>query len=423
MVLIVAVSFVSLLLLSYNCIFYPAFSSPLSAIPNAHFTSASSNVWLLVINDAHERLGPVVRLGPDELSVNSAEGLKVIYSHNFDKDMFYTRFENYGIPNMFSTIQREAHTRRRRLLGNIYSKSTLHSSPQIQELSKAILIQPPRVFELISAYIFGLQNGSNYVQNTKVRKRWASEFPFVSSWLLKLGICLDDPRIYSSVEEANERCLKMFMNQLRSSAEKPSIDQLSESQTQLIIASKPMDHLIAATETSGWTLVYIMHELSQRPDLQASLRNKLLSLVPSILYHNSAKLADNNRWPIVNLPSHRSIDTLPLLDEIVFESLRLHSPVPGSQPCVTPTTNSHTTTTILGYSNVPPGIRVSSQAYSLHRNSKVFPDPESWKPERWQEPNQEERSEMVKIKLVVAAIYSNYTTRIVDDAGIEQLDG
>lgn len=27
------------------------------------------------------------------------------------------------------------------------------------------------------------------------------------------------------------------------------------------------------------------------------------------------------------------------------------------------------------------------------------------------------------MKLVVAAIYTNYTTRIIDDEGIEQLDG
>ncbi|KAH8679549.1 cytochrome P450 [Tricladium varicosporioides] len=475
MVFSILLGFAILLLLSYIYILHPAFLSPLSAVPNAHFTSGFSNVWMLwqryrqqanrAIHETHERLGPVVRLGPNELSVNSADGLKVIYNHNFDKDVFYTRFENYGIPNMFSTIQKEAHTRRRRLLGSVYSKSALHSSPEIQDLARAIIIQrllpiietaaknktplnmldySSAVFsDFISAFMFGLQNGSNYVQNTKSRERWvankkiinagtgfwASEFPFVYSLLLQLGICLDNPQIYSAIEEANDQCLEMvqkaeqsfrvaskmplaggndvkwtkpvvytqIINQLRFPAEKMLIDECPESRNRHIIASETMDHLIAATETS-----------------------------------------------VENLPSHRSIDSLPLLDAVVFETLRLHCPVPGSQPRVTPATNSHSMTTILGYSNIPPGVRVSSQAYSLHRNSKVFPDPETWKPERWYQASQEERSEMMswfwafgsgsnmcpgnyfaflELKFVVAAIYSNYTTRIVDDAGIEQMDG
>lgn len=32
---------------------------------------------------------------------------------------------------------------------------------------------------------------------------------------------------------------------------------------------------------------------------------------------------------------------------------------------------------------LPPGVRVSAQAYSLHRNPDVFPDPERWYPDRW----------------------------------------
>lgn len=32
---------------------------------------------------------------------------------------------------------------------------------------------------------------------------------------------------------------------------------------------------------------------------------------------------------------------------------------------------------------LPPGVRVSAQAYSLHRNEDVFPDAERWDPERW----------------------------------------
>jgi hypothetical protein len=105
MLFIVALGFVFLLYLSYRFFIYPAFLSPLSAIPNAHFTSSFSNGWMIwqrysgqankAIHNAHKRLGPVVRLGLTEISVNSVEGLNVVYNGNFEKDKFYIPFANY----------------------------------------------------------------------------------------------------------------------------------------------------------------------------------------------------------------------------------------------------------------------------------------------------------------------------------------
>jgi hypothetical protein len=81
--------------------------SPLSKIPNAHFTTPFSNAWILwqrycstetrAIHDSHRRLGPIVRLGPTEVSVNSLEGIRAIYGDNLDKHEWYCgAFENYG---------------------------------------------------------------------------------------------------------------------------------------------------------------------------------------------------------------------------------------------------------------------------------------------------------------------------------------
>jgi hypothetical protein len=62
---------------------------PLNAIPNAHPTAPFSSIWLISIRcrkrenrtvwDAHKRLGPVVRLAPEEVSVCTLDGLKTIY--------------------------------------------------------------------------------------------------------------------------------------------------------------------------------------------------------------------------------------------------------------------------------------------------------------------------------------------------------
>jgi len=156
-----------------------------------------------------------------------------------------------------------------------------------------------------------------------------------------------------------------------------------------------MDQLVAGTETTGWTLAYLMDELSQCPNLQSSLRGELLSLSAPILYPVRAPDNDDSTAREA-LPSPRAIGGLLLLDAILLETLRLHAPVAGSQLRVTPSSNPQSPTSVYGYPNIPPGIRVSAQAYSLHRNPEVFPDPEKWKPERWLETSQEKRGEMMR---------------------------
>lgn len=86
---------------------HPALISPLSKIPNAHFTASFSPLWILYnrwrsnevtcIHAAHEKHGPIVRLSPNEVSVNSLEGLRLVYAGGFDKHDFYPNlFDNYG---------------------------------------------------------------------------------------------------------------------------------------------------------------------------------------------------------------------------------------------------------------------------------------------------------------------------------------
>lgn len=94
------------------------------------------------------------------------------------------------------------------------------------------------------------------------------------------------------------------------------------------IASEMLDHNTAALETSGVTLTYIHYLLACRPELQAQLREELLTLAPPILYPSPGSCP--------TLPDPKLLDDLPLLDAIVQETLRLYAPAPGSQPRATP---------------------------------------------------------------------------------------
>lgn len=51
------------------------------------------------IHELHKRFGPVVRLGPNEVSFTSLDALKEIYQSGgsgYDKTEFYTLFTQYG---------------------------------------------------------------------------------------------------------------------------------------------------------------------------------------------------------------------------------------------------------------------------------------------------------------------------------------
>lgn len=162
-------------------------------------------------------------------------------------------------------------------------------------------------------------------------------------------------------------------------------------------------------------LTYITHHLSLSPRHQALLRVELASTD--------------------TLPTFKQIDSLPLLNAIILETLRLNPPIPGSQRRVTPKAGC-----TLGEYYIPGGVTVAGQSWSLHR--AFWPDPEVWRPERWlEESGDKEEGErwlwifgsggrgcvgkwlaVYEMKMTLAAIYSKFETSVVDDEGIEMDD-
>ena len=93
--------------LIYKFFIYPVFISPLSKIPSAHPSCSFSSFLILwkrcwggeveFIHNGHLEHGPIVRLGPNELSVNCIDGgLRTIYPGGFEKpDWYPNQFKNF----------------------------------------------------------------------------------------------------------------------------------------------------------------------------------------------------------------------------------------------------------------------------------------------------------------------------------------
>jgi len=97
----------------YKLLVYPVLISPLARVPNAHWSASISSAWILWIrftncenretHGAHLEKGPVVRLGPNEISVNCVDGgIRSVYGSGFEKGDWYSIFDNYGYVTSFA---------------------------------------------------------------------------------------------------------------------------------------------------------------------------------------------------------------------------------------------------------------------------------------------------------------------------------
>ncbi|KAL4892500.1 cytochrome P450 [Aspergillus ambiguus] len=454
----------------YKRLAYLYFGSPLAKIANAHWTVPLSESWIerkrrtgqevATIYALHQKYGPVVRLGPKELSVNSLGGLKTIYTGAFEKHPWYSDiFINFHTENLVGMTHNIRHARQKRMLSKIYSKSFLQDSPDLNAISEIIIfdrllpvlqrtarsgnmINVLPLFQAVgmdftSAYIFGTKNSTAYVLEQSEWAYWLQEYEkfkylsrqeryggFIETWCLDLCKRMQRSDTPSSVCRDT---VAVVYKQLYHCLESDPDDR----PLHLAVASELLDHLIAGHETTGITVTYIMWELSRRPALQRELYQELAILEPSLKCSGSRFSS--------SLPPPSVIDSLPLLDAIVKETLRLHSPAPAPLPRVTPTSSA--SITLEGYGGIPGGVRVSSSAYSLHRIPEIYPQPFDWMPERWLHPQPSKIHDMRRlfwpfgsggrmclgsnfalqeIKLVIAAVYTNYITSILDDEGIEQ---
>lgn len=330
----------------------------------------------------------------------------------------------------------------------------------------------------VTGYQFGLSQGSNHIQSNDLGAKWLRDYKArqdyifwpqelpnltklfgwfgvrhllvpkwvdqanadIEAWTLSMGDAAEKVIVGGEVLPPGDRPavyaqLRAMMKKQESfSDSKAQSSTLTESQ-RLEIASEMLDHLAAGFDTSGITLTYLAWQLS-RPEherIQRVLQRELMkSLSPQI------RAVTNNEE--VTLPDPKTIDALPMLHAIVMETLRLHAAIPGGQPRVTPA-NATLGPPGAEVHGIPAGVRVVSYAHSLHRNSEVFPEPETWRPERWLDAKGElcmsteqarwfwafgsggrmcigSNLALMEIKHIVAAIWSNFSTSVVDDSGM-----
>lgn len=113
----------------------------------APFPAQFTNWWLLyacrrgkryrIVDEVHKKLGPVVRIQPNHISVADDEAIQIIYGHGngFLKADFYDAFVSIR-RGLFNTRDRAEHTRKRKLVSHTFApKSISQFEPYSQLLS------------------------------------------------------------------------------------------------------------------------------------------------------------------------------------------------------------------------------------------------------------------------------------------------
>ncbi|GAB1315978.1 Sterigmatocystin biosynthesis P450 monooxygenase-like protein [Madurella fahalii] len=435
-------------LLTYRYIIHPALFSPLGQIPNAHWSAPFSRLWILGVRFAHRenrtlhaahcRLGPVIRVGPCELSINDIDNVRIVYQGGFEKPTWYSVFDNYGVPCMFSSRPAAEHSARKRLISHVYSKSYIQSSQAASAQARAILydrflpildeslaetqiphgIDMYSVFmgatmDFIASYIFGLGKGTDFLSNKAYREHFLElykarndygfydqELPRLTKFCRKIGVPLCPKWVDAANSELGEWCQHLCdrMAEPVSDGRQPPAGSVDEP----IVWNSLVGGLRNEEVKNGRASVLYRTALSKfKPSVASELLDHILAgqetagLTLTYLswrLSQSSELQRELRAELLSLspnmqlrndgmtamPNLKQLDSLPLLHAVITETLRLHAPIPGPQPRETPGPGCQ-----IGPYTVPGGVRVAALAYTLHRNEAVFPEPEKWDHTRW----------------------------------------
>lgn len=429
----------ALVALAFYCfLIAPLCVNPLSRIPGPKLYALTR--WRLAYEDwkgartrkihqLHLRYGPVVRIGPHEVSFNSLSAMRTIFGpgSSFGRTDFYRMFDVYGRPNMFTFHEARNHSNRKKMIAHGYSKSIMLKPPVaelIEEKTKEYmdLLHHARrndagVVELFSTlHYYSLDNITEFLYgkdcctraiggNQKDRDliadildpsrrklSWfAIHMPTFTAWLytrtalietlVRPLLPMQKPSTYSGIRQYALGAYYKFKGQALSSAKGDTVqeylsilgrlwlhhqDQQRGSLSDLDIASEAADHLLAGIDTTSDTLMFLIWALSQPQNLK--YQDKLIKEAKDL---KTSSLNEHG------LPKLDAADKMPYLDAVIKETLRLYAPLPATEP-----RSSRTETAVDGFS-IPANTIVGMSPYALHRNPNVFKDPSKFNPDRW----------------------------------------
>ncbi|KAK7905460.1 hypothetical protein LTR67_000182 [Exophiala xenobiotica] len=392
---------------------YNAFFHPLCKFPGP-FEARLSRWWLLrqemqgfshqVLEELHERHGKVVRIAPNELSINAVDASAVIYGQGtkFCKTPYFYRAFETEASNLFTMTERKAHLKDKKLMSNAFSRASILNFEEVMaskvqtlmvrlgqyvEANKPLpLMNAFRCLTLdtITEFCYGEPMGALYVENfdTPLFESFDlatkaiiffQHFPFLrqlTRWAQRYNLP-GTLKGFKGMDEAAVAGVRSIKARRKSGVEARTLFHgmfLSAEENGVNLSD---DHLVseailmnfAGTDTTAATLAFGLHNIIRRPELYHKLQDELLRMQKA---NAGARL------------TYMQLEGNELLSACLKEALRITCPVSGRLPRTVPADGWN----YQGH-YIPAGSIVASSPYFECYDKEVFPDPKEYRPERW----------------------------------------
>ncbi|KAL4876358.1 cytochrome P450 [Aspergillus karnatakaensis] len=401
----------------YRLYFHPLSHIPgpkLAAITHGYefyFNVIKGGLFIWEVERMHKVYGPIVRINPREVHIQDPTYYEEIYapsSRKRSKDPHL--MAKFNLPGSgFSTIDSETHRQRRAPVERFFSKRVIENNESLiyKSIDKLLfyinkahendtVISLDAGFaaltsDIIYEYVYGFNPGSLDKEgfNGAVRDGINSLmrmshllyfFPVFNTimdmvplgWLERLN-----PSVFALADQKRdlyERGVQALndahLDHGKGTAEKrdnlinalaaPDIPAHLKSPERLM--NEGFALIIGGTETTARTLSVGAWHLFADEGIRRKLRAELLGVMPGV----------------ESRPTWNQLERLPYLTGVVNESLRLSTGIGNRSARVAPTE----TLTYKGIV-IPPGTPVSSIHYPILMDPEIFPNPESFDPERW----------------------------------------
>ncbi|KAJ7264599.1 cytochrome P450 [Mycena rebaudengoi] len=393
---------------------YSAVSSPLSGVPGPWYATMS-NAWFnshfLRYNQAQafhklfQRYGPVVRVGTQKIAFCDLDSMRNVYNiQRFEKSPMYSNFkmvwtrgfisaleyikiltnelqsDNIGSHYPAANVARMEPIILKSTLEAIYGQTALDCLDLLR-----ILMLDITAFSPFGYTIGGVRNWTlNVPSRLSVSIADFAKMTILSSicntWVWG-AICLV-PHKQVALLTKSIPFLKQFVaakvqeaqQQLKRGEEFESLplahrllmhrhSSTNETLSSDAVTAEIIAHLLAGSEPTSAALAYFLWEISHNPEALDKRRVEIDAIMPD---------------PVV-IPDLTVLQELPYLTAFIQEGLRVYTVIPSLQERVVPATGNFE---LMEYS-LPPGTVVGTQAWSMHKDPAVFPNPECFSPQRW----------------------------------------
>ncbi|KAJ4409165.1 hypothetical protein N0V82_009544 [Gnomoniopsis sp. IMI 355080] len=397
-----------------------ALQCPIRALPGPWYSQCTGLVLkyhvtvgrrMYYVHALHVQYGPIVRIAPREVAVADAHAAQAIHKvgSGFTKSAWYDEITMMTRPGsgdggggggsggIFFMRDPKEHAARRRLFARPFSNSALQANSEgaVREKVEIAVRKIREEYErdgkadvmkwwtlmttdVIAHLSFGesfggLQEGKqtpfiDALQTALMASMIFSELPPlywlapylpfrpIKRLLTAEGIVLAHGGLaYRNMRTAAANTQQNLFGQMLAQADDDDSSETSAAVlTEDTVRMEAANFITAGSDTTAVTLTYLTWAVLKQPALRRALEAEV------------ALLSDDLTPEELSEQGGRA----PLLNSVVEEALRLYGAAPGALPRDVPATGA----TLCGR-YIPPGVVVTTQAYTLHRLPDVFPNP------------------------------------------------